>query len=331
MNQKILHITKKPPVICHDPHPHSVIPIHEDYMNWIYENYIQLSSFKNITDRVNLTWIEYIFLNDYYHNNPFVEVEILSEGIVTESIVEWIIDHINQHQYIGICVDRFYIHEHVNYKLDHLPHGLLIYGYDLDRQVFYAADFFKRIYSCKEIPINQLVEGYTAATNEPKVMMFSYKDNIKYGLNVQRVFQALEDYYTSNDHHMKVEYSLQQSIPKTFGLDTYRVLKQLYEVTAIEMIRLDIRPLHTLYEHKKRMTSLLEHLSRSGMVEIDPNWIQGYKELLRTSESIRNLFIKCELTRDQQYLARIIQWLEWISERERGILDPMLNRYTSIS
>ncbi len=177
MKQKILHLTEKPPVICYDPHPHSVVPIHEDYMNWVYENYIQISSFKNITDRVNLTWIEYIFLNDYYHNNPFVGVEVLSEGNVTESIEELIIDSINQHQYIGICVDRFYIQEHVNYNLIHLPHGLLIYGYDLEQKVFYAVDFFKRIYSCKAIPINQIVEGYTAATNEPKVMRFTYKEN----------------------------------------------------------------------------------------------------------------------------------------------------------
>ncbi|CAM3611612.1 hypothetical protein [Marinicrinis lubricantis] len=327
MNKKILHITEKPPVICYDPHPHSVIPIHADYMNWIYQNYIQISSFKNITDRVNLTWIEYIFLNDYYQNNPFVEVEVLSEGTVTESIEEWIIDRINQHQYIGICVDRFYIQEHVNYQLIHLPHGLLIYGYDLEQKVFYAADFFKRIYSCKAIPMNQIVEGYTAAANEPKVMQFTYKDHVTYTLDIQHVFRALEDYYTSSDRHLKVKYSLQPNVPKTFGLDTYRVLKQLYEVTAIELMRLDIRPLHTLYEHKKRMIGLLEHLSRSQLVEIDPGWIEGYKEIWRTSESIRNLFIKYEITRDPQYLSRIIQLLGVLPDREKRLLDPIVNRY----
>ncbi|SMF76875.1 hypothetical protein SAMN05661091_1363 [Paenibacillus uliginis N3/975] len=326
MRKRILHITEKPLVVCYDPHPHSIIPVNENYMNWIYENYIQLSSFKNINDRINFTWIEFIFLNDYHQNNPFVNVEVISDGEIMDHIDDFIIDCIDRNKYVGICVDRFYIHEHHDYNLSHEPHGLLIYGYDLEEKVFYTMDFYKGIYSCRKVPISEIVKGYTAETNEPKVMSFIYEENVKYELDIQKVFRALEDYYLSTDQHFKVKYSLNPDVPKTFGLDVYRVLKQLYEVTAIEKKRLDIRPLHNLFEHKKRMVYLLEYLSQKMLIEIDPKWISGYKEIMNEAESLRNMLIKIELTKNDQYSNRFIQSIVTLSDKEKVVLGGLINQ-----
>lgn len=108
-----------------------------------------------LSDRKNIPWFVENF-NNYFVNDNYdvlyydwgsreflclydelLEFEDLSDK---SDIVSAVIDAINQDGYVLLYCDRFYITGSSHYQKEHLPHDLMIHGYDTDARVFHFID-----------------------------------------------------------------------------------------------------------------------------------------------------------------------------------------------
>ncbi len=119
----------------------------ESGLNYIYNRYIQLYLFEDIIKR-DSTDVGLSILTDPYDHNPcFITTKIeLQYEYLIHDYKDFIIDNINHGTYVYTYryVDEYYIKDTTSYNKNHLIHMFLIYGYDLDKKIFYTMGYNQR-------------------------------------------------------------------------------------------------------------------------------------------------------------------------------------------
>ncbi|QWU13708.1 hypothetical protein SAMN04487895_103397 [Paenibacillus sophorae] len=247
-----------------------------------------------------------------------------------EDICSFFVDCINLNNYIyGVFDQAYFIQGH-----DRLPHDLFIYGYDLERQVFHAADFtFTGKYSFAEVPFEQLEKAYHAIEGDEDwlfsgkggLSLISFNDSLGYDFNLSNLAEQMEGFLTGHNCFEKSREMTHRTNPCVYGLAVYdKLIENLIKIQDKEQ-GADYRPFHVLCDHKALMLRRIPFLERHGYLKPGTGVLERYQSLENDALLCRNLLIKYMVTEQSSIIDKIITKIRKIRNEEEEQIKILLS------
>ncbi|WP_042159234.1 hypothetical protein [Paenibacillus gorillae] len=333
--KNILPINTMPIITSYTHHSaiFSILNIEDiEYNSWFASEYIQLVVSNDYKMAANL---------DFYCGThvidtcPFISSEHITwdalqvQGSDT-SIIDYLVEFINNGYYVYIVVDGYYISNYSNFKKRKFGHPLFIYGYDKGDSSFFAADFFNEDgYKHTKISFDELsssldsVKRYNYWWSGAKLIkkrcpMYFIDDYPK-------IYSMLNCYYESSnsslyyrgDHIIYTKKSL-------YGINVYeRLVTDLKNTLYNETSIFDFRAFPILLDHKKTMVEIMKYLLKKDLVH-DSKYLNDFVTIQSSCEILRNIILKYRITKQKRLLEKAIYYLENIREYERRTLHELL-------
>ena len=274
---------------------HGQLPFEGEFFEpWFYSHFINIyycpRSYLNYTD-------EHAFDKIYDCMN------LDCSNIVDFNNKKTFMDSLNKGYYIYAWIDNFFNSASKHYEKYHDVHPVLIYGYDVDKQIYYACLFeAERSLYYTTIAMSEIHVAFESAPlyfSTPSEIPFKFL-KIKefqdpYEDYSGRFIKELHDYANSvgsldyvyylhkhnNDHHYDY-----------FGLEvTRRFITGLGDHTDYYVF--DYRVIHLIVENKKLILDSLGYFNKGIYSNNELNaCIESYRELVSQYDQMRNLYIK---------------------------------------
>ncbi len=240
---------------------------------------------------------------------------------------QFIIEMINLDRYIFLNVNTRYINCY-NDNIDGI-HDIFIYGFDNERKVLYARDFFVRgKYKSEEIPY---VEFRNAFDNMECLLEDDYLGAVslwKYEkkderIDLEHIREGILDYLNSrNTVVASVLTDLEQGA--VFGIDLYdTVTNYIDNIVIIKKYSIDLKIINIILSHKKIMKYRIQKLSevyKYDFIKI----LDDYSNLVEKAQRLMNLSIKFDMTLDESTLDKIKKLLIELKDEEIIILEKFV-------
>ena len=328
--KKILPINKNPIIKCYQYNAFaiSIASLHENFREWIIDNYIQLSfDYCNINrngilvDFLGGTIFDSLSLLKYEDGN---KDRYYSSG---DKILSYIINKINEEKYICTMLNEYYVPERKNYKNEYFEHDIMIYGYNTDEKVINIIGYNNDgKYVASNISFCEFVKAFE--TNNLFLKLIEINKN-KYDYNIFKFKDFLVDYIKGTDCKNKLDKYVDVSKGElsffvgkytnhtkvSFGIKIYDALKYYLMFVTSNDTEMDYRPFYTLYEHKVLMLERLNIVNVLEKKNID-KVILEYQNILEKSRIILNLIIKYQFKHEKEYIDQICKMLQEIKEQE---------------
>ncbi|WP_440109532.1 hypothetical protein [Paenibacillus sp. QZ-Y1] len=331
-----------PVVTCYPNHSNllSVISQNERYVDWFLDNYIQLLANKDEYKR-NILRLDF-YTNDLWKTCPFVQIQQISRKTIAkkyDNIIDFFRDSIREQSYVYVLVDKYYISKYQNsYKKNHYVHDIFLYGFDNDKEVFYAADNFAGgKYSYETIKFSESTDAYNHVgilnledwLEGIQLVTYREKNNFwglthYYKFDIDKLIIELSDYLTSFKTVKRYGHAYYQwmlhAADYAFGLEVYDVIINYLNATSDLN---DLRPLFVLWEHKKVMLLRIKYLEENKFIHTVLS--TGYIKIEQETKILMGLYLKYLLTREEKIRQRIISKLSAVRQEEEVILRNLLN------
>lgn len=308
----------------------AILSAHEEgNMSWFCHNHLQLVAWDDPEIYIQFyspLFREYykMFTLHHYKKEVFIKWDI--------DITQFIIDEISNEGYIYLSIDKFYIPEYTSYKLDHIAHDMLIYGYDKTERIFYIADFFQTTYSFSTTSFNNVENAFISEYSEGewfKGVQVLQINRIKsaYKLDLEYLVKQLNDYLSeekSSKNYKLVEEPGKDS--DAWGIGIYRYLqKYISDANIIEFSL--IRSLHLLYDHKEVMLRTISYTGAKGYIVNTVKHESDFKEIKKICLMLRNIILKCALSNGKKIQAvdKVKKLLVDLESKERKAILDLLN------
>jgi hypothetical protein len=284
----------------------SVMPMYEECIPWLINNYVSLFCLKNLYkqkwNRRGSVDFFYSLYGDWsmfeFSANPWLDYEALSFSAITDNHIElipFLENALNQDKYLHVSIDWFYIPIYEQYQNDHGMHHLFINGYDSEKRIFYAHDTYKDgKYAPAEVAYDDLLAGFEALIDDPETAnswqlgLFMFKIGMRswhevhtglYQFNPKLLVHFLKDYLYGCAHGFKGD-DLENFC---FGIACYDELILFIQKALDRAIdNIDFRGFCNMQDHKKvmlfRLQWLEEHLGLDLSTECESyqKMIQGF-------------------------------------------------------
>jgi len=323
----------------------SILSDDENAKKWIFSNYIQLRCY-NIEEI--FTGDDMLFADIMPGSSSLMECPYLKTSLMTKqqiesycgNIIDFIIKTIDLDGYIYGVFDEAKIlaNVDVDYKF---PHELFIYGYDIDKEVFYVGDFtFEDKYSYNTVSFEDIRRGYDVITAPDDHMfkddykgtrglyvIFKNTDVMYYDVDTTLIRDTLREYLNSTDTKNHFRMMRNRFSDTTFGVEVYdRVLERINKQLSMEEPDYDIRALHIMYDHKAIMYERLKYLMANGYLNYDEELLDSYGVVVRNVLTARNLLIKISINEDVSEASRFKTYFNIAKEKEVAVLLEVLSR-----
>lgn len=265
------------------------------YEYWKNMNFIQMVYNGNDYNRVYLDYFTFPrkrYDASYQEFSYFLDTEYLLMDECLEpfdSIVLFIKDSLRHGYYVNIDIDEQYIPERQDLEPKEYFHFNLVYGYDDEKEVFYALGYKQSgKLSTAYISYHVLVRDIVGKN------VVRYKKNINttpYMFSIDYLLKSLEEYLygiDSSEKYMGV-IGKQKGV---YGINVFNEL--LYTERGRELIVTDRRLSFVLYEHCVNMIDRLNFIDKMGFLDKESReylFEIGY-EMLKASEILKNGVIK---------------------------------------
>jgi len=316
-----------------------ILQNYEECKPWIYTHYNQLYISK-----------DYIGIGEYrldffpnlmvlFSNVPWLQYRQTNKTLLADLGVDFhafLQRHIDEGYYCSTYVDEYYIPNSISNGVHHFSHDLMVYGYDLNRQIYNIAIFDKnRQFSFQEVTFENFGLAYYKDTGQKGVSLCRKVEPREYGgsrygaqlgkfdLELQTLLDSMSDYLHSVNTSKRLRFYY-QSIEGFYGLDVYEGLQEGFRLTAEGSINLDVRPLHILWEHKKMMTARIRYLQEQGALSEDSNALEGYTRLEGEAMVLRNMLLKYFYSRNNATLGDIVTRLGHMKAAEEQVLGELV-------
>ena len=305
--KKVLPIHR--PILQHNPanaYLLSIIGDKPDEYAWIMNNF------------ANLRYNPHIKYDDFYRNDMWYNCYHITESKFTKGFIdlfasdsfELIKRMIDDGYYIYMFLNRKYIPNYNKPEYD-IRHNPLIYGYDIDNNLIYIADFFRgQSFNFETCSIDDFRKSYPYTDDEEDFYIYVWnraikkKEEYNFKFNIEDLIIKLSDYIKSTDlnasHYYtfdtndveEVEYMhIEGGYNYVYGVD-------VYDVIAEDLIKNKIshRPLHLLYEHKSIMCRRIDYLMQNNFLNKGTKLQDNYEEIKEDCLLLRNLFLKYRMS-----------------------------------
>ena len=304
---------------------------------WLMENYIQTESLY-MEEQMECDIDFYIppqvlyrgnsALETQYNFNPYLKVmSIKTKMINEEGIIDFMIERIKEGFYVNMDINTKYVS---NYDFVDL-HTIFIYGFDDEKKIFFAADFFMNgkysFQTCNFQEIEAAVEKYDKSImnwgglfNEESILSLVKIDNdFKYKFDIKRFKNAILE-YLNEKHEMEMVFRatnrLREETPyREFGNLHYdNVMKFVRRSFDLKSTIQNVRVFHVLYDHKVALKQRIEYIGKQGYDVKDI--YDDMSEIVRDAMVVRNLIIKNRIVERTDNLLRVDDKLKKMKEKE---------------
>ncbi|PWV99289.1 hypothetical protein DFQ01_1155 [Paenibacillus cellulosilyticus] len=330
-----------PMITTYTQHAHllSILTHYECAHSWIFNNYIQLYINKDYKHN----WGDFYFPLTYELRPSdackWITTQKIHRNTVTSkwgSVIDFIIENINSNHYVHTMVNYFYVPLSERYNRLHLHHDIFVYGYDLNRELLYVSDFFKKgVYSQAELSFADFDLAFSTdhlTTNHDylREMVYLYKFNDTYqdNFSIDTMLNSIRCYFANKtpEYWEMFNYGGDRD-NLDFGMQIYTTLINYVKDTSDNESKLDVRPFHLLYDHKRIMTLRLKYLYDNRLLsKLVQEHIDEFLSIEVKAKIMMNLVLKYNLTRDLSILEGLRTMIIKIENEEIKFLDHWLKR-----
>jgi hypothetical protein len=339
MSEKKLPI-KYPLIITYPQETHliSIVSMHEQFLPWFHSNFIQLKCSLYHHD-MDLK----MYPDNFQRVCPLLEYQHLTRNSLGKwfpDIVNFIVQCIDDGLFFHATVNSYYIsaYKRVFQKLHHF-HEVLIFGYDSDLEVFFAADFFDANYEFKAIPFYEFVASYRSIDHDDhgldinnhlngiELMRFNPRSHFNkkshYLLDIENIVDLLGDYVYSSNTSKKYTV-FENSLDDTYGLSVYNFLiKHIELVLTGEISWCNYRSFHIFYEHKKCMVLRIKYLCDLGLYKDTKLHLDSLKIIEQHSLINKNKVMKYMISGDKKNIMNLTVLLKEMAIFEKETLSKL--------
>lgn len=308
--------------------PLCIVFSEKKYYPWIYKNFIQVKSSRNLPE--NGDHLAYCFDRNY---DEVFEISHVDYPEVSD-LLPFLENHLLTHQYLHCELDEYYVEMKASYKRRHFIHPSLLYGYDRSDQVFHAIGFISGNFKKFPIPYSNVIDAVKKGivVNDPfshaefKVSMYTLKPiNEIYPFPLIEFRNILEHYLfpsEGNEHEV-------------YGFDIYRVVLSNLNVPFKPDFYMKYNTIHFLAEHKKTFQDALNYVLTIHNIKNDfLELYQEYAEVAELFERIRMLHLKLALSDGNGFRRivvkssadRLIEKISAASDTEKIVLSKILEK-----
>lgn len=218
-------------------------------------------------------------------------------------------------------IDTYYLPCSPCYLKEHFIHQSFIHGFDDEREVVFAADFYGLKYTRVEIGYHDLNQAYAKIALEDDDPVH-FRDVVlcqlmpgaePYKPDLILLRDTLIKYLRGKDEDEK------QAQLFLYGVECYRAMAEDAETGYM-----DIRAYHLLYDHKVLMRHRLEYLreriERWGKADL----VGKNERLIDDALQLRNLVLKYEASSRKPLLGRITEQCLGLMEADRQFTEEFL-------
>lgn len=304
---------------------------------WLYNNYISLWIYANKYVKGYMGDFKYDMNPEYYEQCPMLKNEII-ELYKTDNIIEIIKDSISAKKYIFTEVDTYYIDSwwlESETKI-HSSHEILVMGYEDEKKVVLVADFFKHIYSIKEIPYLDFRMAFDAnmgyirerdKVESVNILSFQYLNNKNYSFDLVRIRNMISDFLNSKEDTINDESNLFTECEKVvYGIECLDRIIEYLEQCVNEGDRLDYKTIHLIYIFNDVMSARIKYMIENQYI-LNGEKIQEiqkeFDKLVHKSIILRNLFMKYNVKKERKYGETIIEKVKVMFEQLQSNLKEL--------
>lgn len=313
----------------------SIVGDNENKMTWFYENMISLQA----TDDMNNFRLDFHVGFDskaMIGFCPVVYIDTYPRDIISKAyndVTDFFVDQIDKERCLYFVVCTNYIPEYVGWRNEKIErnHDIMICGYDKEKQVFYAADFFEGPYSQREISFDDIRNGYNNVDAEGGDWMWGVKamhteKSAIYDIKYDKLVVNLRDYLNSASpvkYNDLIFYRIDEE-SNSFGISVYEKLKQYVRYVESTGGRFDRRVFHLLYDHKVLMKEMILHISKYGHLKNGDKHADEMDKISCMALILRNIMLKYNLTYNASTALRMIEQIDKIKARECEAIENLI-------
>lgn len=238
----------------------------------------------------------------------------------SEEMKEDIISKINEGYYASVTVDEIFLPYRNAYEKYSFYHDILIYGYDLEKNIFYTAGYDNtEHFTCLEHNIDTIIKSILFCLRERKSKPHSHffkakKESKEFSLgNVKDTLRK----YINSEPISKVTYH------GAYGLEAYGQLIEKHMAALKDKKSLRKATFSMLIEHKEMMLERVMYINNS-FGKIDDETIEMFQELVKAAKGIQLSSIKHSITHSEKIGMSISERIERLSELERNAINKLL-------
>ncbi|MWC29592.1 hypothetical protein [Paenibacillus sp. MMS18-CY102] len=307
----------------------SIITKHKDAQNWIFSNFIHVSSSPKL---YSLTFYD---CWNYVRNCPLLIHNTVDRWIIEEKwkndINAFLIDAINHESYAYFYLDEAKLkNTSVSQMVESFTHDVMVFGYDLQEKTFNIAGNLingKYVESTCTFDEMELAFAHANLSNDwfHGIKLLRVNENEQYRIHKPTIKQAFSDYCNSvNIAQARGNLNL---VDEVFGLEVYDILIEYIEKSCKEnSFELNFMPFYFMWEHKDCLLARFDYLIQEGILqqnETSDHIRNELSHLVQRALILRNSIYKYALLNDQSKLLQGIKRLEEMRSIEQEVI-PML-------
>lgn len=192
-----------------------------------------------------------------------------------KNIIEFMETCIEEDYYIHCLVDTYYIHAYEETcGVSHFMHNILLYGYDGQNRIFYAADcFMEGKYSFAKIPYEEFERGFTISGFDwlEGIRLIKKREAPHIGIwyDIPHLKEQI-NYYIKGSYVPSPVYAERKLMPEdlryAYGIHVYDEAAAYIHLIYEEQRNFDARILYVLYDHAKLMAYMSKQLCLRGQL-----------------------------------------------------------------
>lgn len=297
--------------------------------NWIFSSYIQL-----IAEKKTDFFLDIAPGHEGLNMCPYLFVVPIADELVDENVADYFLKVINLGYFIYGIFDESIL---LNKPKNKFYHQLLICGYDLDKEVFYVADFtFNHKYSIQQFSINSIIEAYiTVPTVEDKlfegycvgkkgiVLLSPNTKKQTYCFNIELVKQSINDYLECKNPYRGMQIMLDDDKCNFmyYGVEVYEGLK-----SEIEQNIFSPKIFHVLYDHKKLMNDRIYYMINNNFLNTSKGEIcELSRDVVNDSLILRNAILKASMKQtSKDKIDKYIVRINALRDKECTLLNMLI-------
>ncbi len=290
---------------------------------------------KEKAERIVLNdYIEVIYKPPYnwfdYHNYMYECWESIDYNKITQdvliansiNIAEYIINGLKAGYYSDIWLDIYYIPGKVGYGQKHMPHGILIYGYDADAQSFITLTYTDNgQYQELVVPIKEVVLACNSKYFSYVNLIRSNKGAIV-GYDIHEIRDKLNNYIKSicYDDNMRCSKKTPlQYYNYTACLEFNKHIRQQAE----EYGYIHTTALYGYSEHKRIMMWRLQYINEYEGLRI-AKLKENTETYIGKAELLVNLALKFNMTKSEKTLDSVIKSINELNCVEEALISSVI-------
>lgn len=308
-----------PPITSYPTHANllSCLSQHDNYLVWYFENYMNIFT-NNKLDKIMDNYVDF-FAPIPWKSNPFLYSQSFSRELfatMETDIINFLINAINQGNYIFLYLNRFYLSAAYSYQKNDDVHDVFIYGYDNEKKIFNIADFFvNNKYSFATATFDEISWAYDKYNDDWKdgevdirnvdgIILVKPLPFTAYSYTVTDTLQGLKDYLCSTTssgrylygYRLDCEYDEFFEVKNCFGLNIYSFLEEYLKTIDSDNPHIDLRGFYIIHEHKKLLSLYLDYLEKKWMLDVS-ELRNLLKPVIEETKNLYAMVLKLILTR----------------------------------